>query len=313
MGKYLLTLPILAVLALGACSEDPSGVSAGEGRLTVRLVDAPGDLDEAFITVDRIRLVGVTDEAAAETVDFEPEVTDWIDLLALSGGQALALVDGEAIPAGQYSELRLYVVDAYVRLKDGRVFATSGADLPDGITAAGELKCPSCSQSGFKVKFMNGGVEVAEDENTTVTLDFDVGQSFGHEAGQSGKWIMHPVLRATTSTVSFARLSGTVTLAQGVTLPVCGGSTFALTGFQPVLTLNGESYSGVIAADGALTFGTLVPGLYTLPTTATISFTNGDSLTLLLTPTPASVTITEWGQAVTANYVVTSAVCTPKL
>jgi hypothetical protein len=312
MRKYLLALSILGVLVLGACGDDPSGLADGEGRFTVRLTDSPGDLEEAFIMVDRIRLLGTTDDDESETLDFEPEETGWIDLLSLSGGQALALVDGEGVAAGQYHELRLYLVDAWVRLKDGRVFATSGADLPDGVTSAGELKCPSCSQSGFKVKFMNGGVEVDEDESTTVTLDFDVGQSFGHEAGQSGKWIMHPVLRATTNTVNFGRLTGTVTLAQGVTLPTCGGAAFALTGFQPVLTLSGESYTGVVAANGALTFATLQPGTYTLPTSAVITFTNGDTLTLGLTPTPASVIIADWGQAVTANFVVTSAVCTPK-
>ena len=312
MRKNLLVLPVVAVLALGACDDNPVGLADGEGRLTVQLTDGPGDLEEAFIKVDRIRLIGVTDEEENEVLDFEPEEGDWIDLLALSGGQLLALVDGEPVAAGNYTELRLYLADAYVKLKDGRVFATNGADLPAGVTSAGELKCPSCSQSGFKVKFMNGGVEIDEDESTTVTLDFDVGESFGHEAGQSGKWIMHPVLRAATNTVNFGRLTGTVTLAQGVTLPTCGGTAFVLTSFIPVLTLNGESYSGVVAAGGALTFATLVPGTYPLPTTATITFTNGDSLTLGLTPTPASVTITDWGQAVSANFVVTSAVCTPK-
>lgn len=312
MRKFFLFIPVLAVLALGACEDDPAGPGDGEGRLTIKLTDGPGDLAEAFIIVDRIRLIGVTDEGEGETLEFDPEVTDWIDLLDLSGGQLLSLVDGEAIAAGDYSELRLILDEAYVRLKDDRVFATSGADLPDGVTAAGELKCPSCSQSGFKVKFMNGGVEIDEDENTTVILDFDVGQSFGHEAGQSGKWIMHPVLRATTNAVSFGRLTGNVTLAQNVTLPTCGGSAFALTGFVPVVTAGGETYSGVVAANGAMTFATLPPGTYPLPTTATVSFTNGDTLTLALTPTPATVTIADWGQAVTANYVITSATCQVK-
>jgi hypothetical protein len=58
--------------------------------------------------------------------------------------------------------------------------------------ATGELKCPSCSQSGIKVVL---DVEL-EEGSDDIVLDFDVGQSFGHEAGRSGKWIMKPVIRA---------------------------------------------------------------------------------------------------------------------
>ena len=313
MRKNLLVFPLLAGLALAACGADSTGLGGNKGRLTINLTDSPGDLADAFITVDHITLIGTSDEGQSEHLTLEPEVTGYINLLDLAGGEVLGLVDGEEIPAGQYSELRIILDDAYVTLSDGRVFATSGAALPSGVTAAGELKCPSCSQSGFKVKFMNGGLNIDADEGTTVLLDFDVGQTFGHQAGQSGMWIMNPVLRATTNTVNFGKLTGTVTLAPGVTLPSCGGAPFALTGFTPSLTLNDETFSGVIDATGALTFSTLVPGTYTLPATATISFTNGDTLTLGLTPTPGTVTITDWGTTVSSfGYVVNSAVCTPK-
>jgi len=304
------SLPLLAVLMSGACGDGSTGPGGGDGELTIALTDGPGDLAAAFITIDRITLIGRTDAGESGVFEFTPAVTGYISLLDLAGGAALALVDGEAVPSGQYTEMRVYLGDAYVELADGRVFATSGAELPEGVTADGTLKCPSCSQSGFKVKFMNGGLVIDADESTSVLLDFDAGQSFGHEAGNSGKWVMNPVLRATTNSVQFGGLTGTVTLAQDVTLPVCGGAQFELTDFTPIVTLDGDSYSGVIGSDGTLTFATLVPGTYTLPTTGTVTFSNGDTLALGLAPTPATVTITDWGEAATADLAVTSAVCT---
>lgn len=312
MHNRFLVLPVAAALALGACSSDTTGPSGNAGRLTIQLTDSPGEVAGAFITIDHITLIGTTTDGQSKTLTFQPAQSGFINLLDLAGGQVLNVVNGAEVPAGQYTEMRLYLDDAYVRLADGRVLATSGATLPGGVTSAGELKCPSCSQSGYKVKFMNGGLTIDADETTTVLLDFDVGQSFVHQAGQSGMWIMSPVLRATTNAVSFGKLTGTVALAQGVTLGTCGGAAVNLASFAPVLTLNGDTYTGTVTTAGALTFATLVPGLYVLPTTGQIRFINGDVLNLVLTPNPTSITITDWGTTVNSfTYTVTSATCVP--
>ena len=39
-----------------------------------------------------------------------------------------------------------------------------------------------------------GGVTLAEGDDAGVLIDFDIAQSFGHQAEQSGKWVMHPVI-----------------------------------------------------------------------------------------------------------------------
>jgi hypothetical protein len=302
MRNVFVVPTLLATLITVGCDRSPTG--GGGGRLTIQLTDAPGDLQDAFVRIDRVVLMGTSGR-----LEIEPDHDDWIDLLSLSGGRVLNLVDEMTVPEGNYSELRFVLGDAYVRLNDGRVFATQGAALPAGVEADGMLRCPSCAQSGFKVKFAGEGMSVAR--NTTVLVDFDVAQSFGHEAGRSGQWVMHPVLRATTRSVTLASVTGTVTLAQGVTLPAsCGGEATSITQFRPLATLAGESASGTVQADGAYAIMYLFPGTHTLGYEPEITFTNGDVLAFTATATPASVELGEGAEG-NANYEITTAVCTP--
>jgi hypothetical protein len=295
-------LATLATLATSGCDGSPTGDSGG--RLTIQLTDAPGDLQDAFVRIDRVVLMGPSGR-----LEIVPDYDDWIDLLSLSGGRVLNLVDEMTVPEGSYSELRFVLGDAYVRLNDGRVFATQGAALPVGVNADGSLRCPSCGQSGFKVKLAGAGMTVAR--NTTVLVDFDVAQSFGHEAGRSGQWVMHPVLRATTRSVTLAGVSGTVTLAQGVSLPPsCGGNATSITLFTPLAKLGGESVSGTVQPDGEFAIMYLFPGTHSLDYAPEITFTNGDVLAFTATVTPTTVELGEGAEG-NADYEITTAVCTP--
>jgi len=124
----------------------------------------------------------------------DPVTTDLIDL----SNSTAVLVDGEAVPAGTYSQLRFVITGGYVEVEnaDGStsIFASSPtyAGLPAGAVVAGQLQMPSMGQSGLKVDFPPTDLEINEDQDLLV--DFDVSQSFGHEAGNSGKWVMHPVI-----------------------------------------------------------------------------------------------------------------------
>jgi hypothetical protein len=299
-------LPALVVLALGACDDNGSGL--GEGRLSIKLTDAPAaDLKEAFIQVDKFILIGTpNDTSASGRIEIEPDVDDFINLLTLTGGKVLEIVNDADVPEGTYSELRLVLGDAYVKLKDGRVFATSGADLPDGVTSSGELKCPSCAQSGFKVKFSGSGFSVAD--NSTVVLDFDAAQSFGHEAGNSGKFLMHPVLRATAETIQLGRIRGNVSLAASVTIPTCGTVANNLSVFKPVAIMGADTLTGVTDSTGYFKVTGAVPGTYTLTSVKDYTYANGDSLTITAAPSAATVVVPA-GDSVTANYSITATSC----
>jgi hypothetical protein len=296
-----------AALAFGACENagDPLGdANDGQGRLTIQLTDAPGDLKAAFIKIERFVLIP-SDETQPR-LELEPDVSGFVELLVLADGKLLNVVDAAIVPIGSYSEVRVVLDEAFVVLHDDRVFATPGATLPVGVEADGELKCPSCGQSGYKLKFTSGGLVV--DDASLVVIDFDAASSFGHEAGKSGKWIMHPVLRASSHNIPFGRITGIVTLATGISLPACGGqpNTFAV--FRPTATLGADTFVGSTDTLGVYNIASLVPATYALGHIGEVTFTNGDSLTLGATVSQATVTVAS-GDSAKANYQITSAVC----
>jgi len=305
-------LPLVAAIALGACDDSSIG-GVGDSRLSIRLTDAPGDLEEAQVKISKFVLIRSDDGVENDSTDdrgsrfeFTPLETDYINLLDLTNGAVMEMVDEAEVPSGNYKELRLVLDEAYVVLKDGRVFATAGADLPAGVEADGTLKCPSCSQSGYKVKFSNDGLTI--DGNTIVTVDFDAGKSFGHEAGKSGQWIMHPVLRATTTTVRLAGIYGKASLANGVTIPQCGGQANTLAAFRPRAITASDTLLAVTDTLGNYRISNLLPAVFALSHVTDVTFTNGDSLTFAATPTNASVTLAQ-GDSIKVDYSITAATC----
>ncbi|HEX7090562.1 MAG TPA: DUF4382 domain-containing protein [Longimicrobiales bacterium] len=227
-GRVLWTAAVLA-LALAGCAEQEVTAVNGNGRpkgapprLTILLKDAPGDIVEAVVTISKVYLQG----EQRVTLRDEPVTTDLVEL----ADSTLTLVDGEEVPPGAYGQLRFVITGGYIAVEgengELRYFASSPnyEGLPEGVTATGKLHMPSYAQSGLKVELPEG-FEVDGEE--TILVDFDVSQSFGHEAGKSGRWIMHPVITAseseppTTTTTSItvnAVLADTVTLPDSVTL-----------------------------------------------------------------------------------------------
>jgi hypothetical protein len=186
---------ILGVCGLAAC-QDATGNDTTP--VTVLLTDAPGDVLEAWVTISEIYLQGDDSDEASEggrvTLLSEPFETDLVTLV----GDFATMVDGFEVPSGTYGQLRFVVDGGYLVVDDGGdglVYATPGYELPEGVEADGELMCPSCSHSGLKVT-MPGGL-VLDGTAATLVVDFSVEDSFGHEAGQSGKWVMHPSLKTT--------------------------------------------------------------------------------------------------------------------
>lgn len=306
MRKAML-LPLTA-LALAACNGDSTG-GDGSSRLTIRLHDAPGDLEEAWVKVEQVYLQGTTPaDSTSGRVVLMDTPTGWIDLMELSGGQFATLVNNAPVPAGRYSQLRLVVCEAYVVTTSGDVYATRDAELPSGVTADGTLQIPSGCSSGFKVKLPNGGVDL-ESASAILSVDFDVSQSFGHQAGNSGRWIMRPVLTATA--VGFAGgINGTVGVAQGVTLPTCGGAAVDVTTFKPLAISGSDSVSATVASSGQYAMS-VAPGTYTMSYHPALSFTNGDSLFVTAAPSAPTAAVTAGGNT-TVNYTISALTCKPK-
>jgi len=304
---------IASICALGLAASfaacDSTVDAPDTARLTIMLTDAPGDFSAAVVTISSIYLQGSADsdaEISRVMLLDEPITTD---LLTLSD-DVQTLVDGVVIGAGNYGQLRFVIDGAYIVVETDqgeKVYSTPDyAEAPEQVD--GTLMCPSCAQSGIKVN-LTGGLTLG-DEDETVLVDFDVSQSFGHEAGASGKWIMHPTLKAAPIDAA-ASVDVSLSLGSGVVLPAIGAAVLSLADFSVELrsvdadpSAPGET---VIFADADgdgtfnVSFDNVVPGDYTLNLKgpAGLTFTTDPVL-------PVAVTV-QSGASVTASLVILTA------
>jgi hypothetical protein len=183
---------LLAVLGAPACGDGPAGTE-NPTNVTVLLTDAPGDVVHAWVDIGEIYLQGGGDgeEDGGRVILFEGP-TGPLDLMELIDEvEELASV---VIPAGHYGQLRVVLEGAAVELENGEVYATDGFEPPGGLPGTGELVCPSCDTSGFKVLLQGRELDLLDAEELLV-LDFDASASFAREAGMSGRWIVTPVIK----------------------------------------------------------------------------------------------------------------------
>lgn len=293
MYKKLFTALALAATVVG-CDRGPSGPQQA-GTFSVLLTDAPGDFEKAVVTIDQIYLqAGEGEEEGAGRVVLmnTPTTVNLLDLRNV----AAELVKDATVPGGTYSQLRLVISGGYIEVEqaDGstKIYASSPAYASaQGVVASGSLQMPSFAQSGLKINLPGGSVKVDGDQQILL-LDFNVAESFGHQAGQSGKWVMTPVIKATdlslTSAVQF-----TLGTAEGVTLPTVGEKQITLGDFQATLDKSGdvlvESFREVNGTF-QVTFRFLSPGTYP------VTFVEPEGVSVTLNSAfPASVTTTSGG------------------
>ena len=306
-------LLLLLALAVGACSDDPTDPGANAPtRLNVMLTDAPGDVSAVWVEIVRVYLQG-----GDGPIDLLAEPTELIELTELVGTAVILAEDVDVAP-GTYGQLRFVLGDAVLEADDGSVYVLGDAEHPDGLTATGQLQCPSCQQSGLKVILPSDEFELQGGE-TTVTLDFDVSQSFGHKAGNSGRWVMRPTIHGTWlagGPSTGPGVSGQVTLASGVEIPSCpAGAPRGLEDFVPLataVTLVDDAglplvRTGTTSSDGVFTLGPLAPDAYLLGYFGALELEGAD-LEFTASVTPAQALIGEVGVA-DVVYEITSAVC----
>ena len=191
----------LLVLAGSSCTEAPTAPRNGALRLLLK--DAPGDVSKALVTIERIYLQPDSGSDAGRVILRDTPVT--VDLLTLSDS-TMVLLDSVAIPAGRYHQLRFVISGGYLEIvasdtTQRLIYASSPAyaALPSDATVDGELGMPSYAQSGLKVKLPGDAVQVDAGGLVTLVVDFNVAQSFGRAAGASGRWVMSPVVEASTA------------------------------------------------------------------------------------------------------------------
>lgn len=310
-------LALVPPLALAACDDgsDPVDPDPAAPLLSVYLTDAPGDVEAVWVEIVEMTLHGESDP-----VVLLDESTGLIEITELVD-RTREVVDDAVIPAGTYGRLGLRLGGAVLESTDGGVYVMGGARHPDGLAATGTLMCPSCQQSGLKILLY--GVEVTEGENALV-LDFDVTQSFGHQAGRSGRWVMRPVIHTDFAPHSdeeveteATSIEGTVVLADGVEIPACPGqSRRGLRAFVPTATaatLTDDSAEPVVRTgrvdeDGEMEIRFVAPDTYTLGYVESVEYGTAAVLTFEATVEPGEVTVAD-EDVEDVVYTITSASC----
>jgi hypothetical protein len=286
-------------LTLG-CSDGQG--PAGTTQFSVVLKDAPADLKTAVVTIDKVQLVG---QGGVHTLSATPMT---VDLLTLANATA-DLVKNAVVPSGTYTELRFVISGAYIEVDNGdgttNIYASSPnyAGLPEGATVDGQLQMPSLAESGLKVTLAPSTLSLTG-EQKVVLVDFDVAQSFGHVAGQSGMWALHPVItggdiQATGTVQASVQLDQSVSLPSGVTLADFSATlTNTATLTSTTTPLTDDDHDGVFEVN----FVYVAPGSYEVSLVPPAVLTS-----VTTTPTtPAAVTVTS-GQSSTAALTVTAA------
>ena len=233
-------LSILAITMYNSCDSDDTS-SEGTSRISVKLMDNPGDYDNVFVEVVDVK-VKLNDASEDENgwVSLNAINTGVYDLLELTGGINVLLVDGFEVPSGTLNQIRLVLGD------DNSV-------VIDGVSHP--LNTPSAQQSGLKIKINE---TLSLNYEYTFLLDFDVSESIV-VAGNSGNINLKPVIRANVEANTGA-LSGVVAPADFQTeVTVSNGEITASaftdeTGVFTVVGLPEGVYDVTVTPDPASTY-----------------------------------------------------------
>lgn len=182
----------LSLILLTSFGCDNESNSNGASSISVRLMDEHANFDKVFVDIIDV-MVKVNDNSDTDSgwQSLETINTGVYDLLELTGGLDVLLVDNFQIPSGTLNQIRLI-------LGEKNSIVIDGDTLP--------LKTPSAQQSGLKIK-VNETLE--PNISYTFLLDFNVHKSVVI-AGNSENINLKPVIRATVEALTGA-ISGNVT------------------------------------------------------------------------------------------------------
>lgn len=314
-NRLLLPLAALAVLVAG-CSDSTSTPMA---QVSLALTDAPGDVDSVWVQIGEVYFQGGGESGRTPLLSADDAAGLGLVELTQLAGTTLDLAEDVQIPAGNYGQLRFVVEGAVLETEGGEVY-TFNAEHPHGIAATGSLTCPSCEQTGIKV-LLPGEVADLEAGAHLLVLDFDVSQSFGHEAGASGGWVMHPVILGAELEFS-GSVTGVVDVERDnmdnplVEIPECpAGTARTVADFVPQAvsqTLTDDvgdplTQTTTVAADGTFSFPPLSPDMYDFGFVDQIEF--GDNTMTFTANAPGVVDVPSGGD-VSLTYTITDATCT---
>ncbi|WP_413999655.1 DUF4382 domain-containing protein [Flavobacterium sp. W1B] len=181
---YVLSFCVMAFMSLLFIGCNSTDDSTQTSRVSIRMTDAPGDYDAVNIDVQDVLIKATTDNDDNKGWVSIGNVTPMTyNLLDLTGGVNVLLADN-LVPSGFLGQVRL-------------VLGENNTVVKDGVTYP--LKTPSAQQSGLKLKINQTLLAGATYD---FLLDFDVEHSIVVQAGNSGNYNLHPVIRVSTAATS---------------------------------------------------------------------------------------------------------------
>ena len=232
--KILCTVAMAGLMLAATGCEKPIDAVAPQsqtGIMRVNMVDSPAGYDAVNIVIDSL-------QAHIATMD---STSGWVSLNVTPGTYNLltyvngnfALVANSSLPAGRYSQIRLFIGSGSNVVVDGE---TKPLMIPSGV------------QSGVK---LNIDAEIVADAATTITFDFDANLSVVKSGNPlNPTYVLRPVIR-TTTTSSTGFIAGAI-------LPTSARPTiWATSETQDTLTTTTD-------ATGGFRFLYVSPGSYSL-------------------------------------------------
>jgi len=295
-GRWLArAATVVAALALAACGGGGGdGGSAGQGTLSVAITDAPSCYEHVFVTVEKVRVhtSGSAGDNDAGWHDLTLAAPKRIDLLNLTNG-VLEELGTTALPAGDYSQLRLVLADN----SGQQPLANAVQPIGGAVTA---LKTPSAQQSGLKLQVH---FTVEANRQIELVLDFDACKSVVR-AGRSGDFVLKPVVSVTPRFVTSLQgfVTTTMTLSATTVSAQQNGTSVRSTvpdasGKFVLSFLQDGTYTLVVTSEGRATG--VVTGI-PVSTATTVTTVNGTATAIVL-PTSPMGTVTGTVTASTAS------------
>lgn len=141
-----------------------------EGRIMVRLTDAPAAYQQVNVEILKVR-VHMSNGSWTDL----PTNSGVYNLLSLQNGIDTTIVNTTQLPAGDITQMRL-------------VLGSNNTLMADSVTYP--LTVPSGSESGIKLV---GGLSIPGNSTLNVLIDFDANQSIVQ--GGNGDYQLKPVIK----------------------------------------------------------------------------------------------------------------------
>jgi Domain of unknown function (DUF4382) len=270
--SFVLSAAVAAIISCGGRSTTSSS-NPTTGTVQTFLSDPPTrtcstTYASVFVTITKVEAnISSTSSSGWQTLVDLTNDPKQVDLLTLNPSAnpafcgTLYLLAKQQLPPGKYQQIRLILLaNNASNGPSTNNCGTAGFNcvVPQGGSPV-ELQLPSEAQTGIKIpasQIGNGGLTVTAGQNTDLNIDINTCASIV-KAGNSGKYLLKPVLHAGEVSVNNSVISGKVVEASGAPSPNSAVSGAIVLLEQPDpndATIDRVVMTGSTGSDGTFSF-----------------------------------------------------------